>query len=138
MELSTALDFAGATNRSVLTTIRRNGRPQLSNVLHIIGDDGIIRISITADRAKYHNLRRDPWAAIHVTREDFFAYAVVEGTVELTPVAESPDDPAVDELVAYYRQASGEHPDWPDYRRAMVEDRRVLARLTPTNAYGMF
>ncbi|WP_109528965.1 MULTISPECIES: PPOX class F420-dependent oxidoreductase [Nocardia] len=138
MELSTALDFAGATNRSVLTTIRRNGRPQLSNVLHIIGDDGIIRISITADRAKYHNLRRDPWAAIHVTREDFFAYAVVEGTVELTPVAESPDDPAVDELVAYYRQASGEHPDWPDYRRAMVDDRRVLARLTPTNAYGMF
>ncbi|MEV0711389.1 PPOX class F420-dependent oxidoreductase [Nocardia aurea] len=138
MEPSTALDFAGATNRSVLTTIRRNGRPQLSNVLHIIGDDGIIRISITADRAKYHNLRRDPWAAIHVTREDFFAYAVVEGTVELTPVAESPDDPAVDELVAYYRQASGEHPDWPDYRRAMVEDRRVLARLTPTNAYGMF
>ncbi|WP_216914387.1 PPOX class F420-dependent oxidoreductase [Nocardia noduli] len=138
MELSTALDFAGATNRSVLTTVRRNGRPQLSNVLHIVGDDGIIRISITADRAKYHNLRRDPWAAIHVTREDFFAYAVVEGTVELTPVAESPDDPAVDELVAYYRAASGEHPDWPDYRRAMVEDRRVLARLTPANAYGMF
>ncbi|WP_405178519.1 PPOX class F420-dependent oxidoreductase [Nocardia sp. NBC_01377] len=138
MELSTALDFVGATNRSVLTTIRRNGRPQLSNVLHIVGDDGIIRISITADRAKYHNLRRDPWAAIHVTREDFFAYAVVEGTVELTPVAESPDDPAVDELVAYYRAASGEHPDWPDYRRAMVEDRRVLARLTPANAYGMF
>ncbi|MET7770707.1 PPOX class F420-dependent oxidoreductase [Nocardia sp. NPDC005366] len=137
MELSTALDFAGTTNRSVLTTIRRNGRPQLSNVLHVIGDDGVIRISITADRAKYHNLRRDPWAAIHVTRDDFFAYAVLEGTVELTPVAESPDDPAVDELVAYYRQASGEHPDWPDYRRAMVEDRRVLARLTPTNAYGM-
>ncbi|MEV0295592.1 PPOX class F420-dependent oxidoreductase [Nocardia sp. NPDC050710] len=137
MELSTALDFAGATRRSVLTTIRRNGRPQLSNVLHVVGDDGVIRISITADRAKYHNLRRDPWAAIHVTRDDFFAYAVLEGTVELTPVAESPDDPAVDELVAYYRAASGEHPDWSDYRKAMVEERRVLARLIPTNAYGM-
>ncbi|WP_067841042.1 PPOX class F420-dependent oxidoreductase [Nocardia lijiangensis] len=137
MELSEAVDFARSARRSVLTTIRRNGRPQLSNVLHVVGDDDVIRISITADRAKYHNLRRDPWAALHVTRDDFFAYAVLEGTVELTPVAADPDDPTVDELVAYYRSVSGEHPDWSDYRRAMVEERRVLARFTPTNAYGM-
>ncbi|WP_431971251.1 PPOX class F420-dependent oxidoreductase [Nocardia sp. bgisy134] len=137
MELSEAVDFARSARRSVLTTIRRNGRPQLSNVLHVVGDDDVIRISITADRAKYHNLRRDPWAALHVTRDDFFAYAVLEGTVELTPVAAEPDDPTVEELVAYYRSVSGEHPDWSDYRRAMVEERRVLALFTPTNAYGM-
>ncbi|MET8774258.1 PPOX class F420-dependent oxidoreductase [Nocardia sp. NPDC050713] len=137
MELSEAVDFARSARRSVLTTIRRNGRPQLSNVLHVVGDDDIIRISITADRAKYHNLRRDPWAALHVTRDDFFAYAVLEGTVELTPVATDPDDPTVDELVAYYRAASGEHPDWSDYRRSMVEDHRVIARFTPDRAYGM-
>ncbi|MEV0028574.1 PPOX class F420-dependent oxidoreductase [Nocardia sp. NPDC050793] len=137
MELSEAVDFARSARRSVLTTIRRNGRPQLSNVLHVVGDDDIIRISITADRAKYHNLRRDPWAALHVTRDDFFAYAVLEGTVELTPVAADPDDPTVEELVAYYRAASGEHPDWSDYRRSMVEEHRVLARFTPDNAYGM-
>ncbi|MGW0245887.1 PPOX class F420-dependent oxidoreductase [Nocardia goodfellowii] len=137
MDLSDAVDFARTARRSVLTTIRRNGRPQLSNVLHLVGDDGVIRISITADRAKYHNLRRDPWAALHVTRDDFFAYAVLEGTVELTPVAENPDDATVEELVAYYREATGEHPDWDEYRRAMVEERRVLARFTPVNAYGM-
>ncbi|MFI2476329.1 PPOX class F420-dependent oxidoreductase [Nocardia xishanensis] len=137
MELSEAIDFARSARRSVLTTIRRNGRPQLSNVLHVVGDDDIIRISITADRAKYHNLRRDPWAALHVTRDDFFAYAVLEGTVELTPVAADPDDPTVEELVAYYRAASGEHPDWSDYRRSMVEEHRVLARFMPNNAYGM-
>ncbi|MEU2255619.1 PPOX class F420-dependent oxidoreductase [Nocardia xishanensis] len=137
MELSEAVDFARSARRSVLTTIRRNGRPQLSNVLHVVGDDDIIRISITADRAKYHNLRRDPWAALHVTRDDFFAYAVLEGTVELTPVAADPDDPTVEELVAYYRAASGEHPDWSDYRRSMVEEHRVLARFMPNNAYGM-
>ncbi|WP_068059736.1 PPOX class F420-dependent oxidoreductase [Nocardia xishanensis] len=136
MELSEAVDFARSARRSVLTTIRRNGRPQLSNVLHVVGDDDIIRISITADRAKYHNLRRDPWAALHVTRDDFFAYAVLEGTVELTPVAADPDDPTVEELVAYYRAASGEHPDWSDYRRSMVEEHRVLARFMPNNAYG--
>ncbi|GAB2646887.1 PPOX class F420-dependent oxidoreductase [Nocardia goodfellowii] len=137
MDLSDAVDFARTARRSVLTTIRRNGRPQLSNVLHLVGDDGVIRISITADRAKYHNLRRDPWAALHVTRDDFFAYAVLEGTVELTPVAENPDDATVEELVAYYREATGEHPDWDEYRRAMVGERRVLARFTPANAYGM-
>ncbi|GAA5101622.1 PPOX class F420-dependent oxidoreductase [Nocardia iowensis] len=137
MELATAVDFARTHRRSVLTTIRRNGRPQLSNVLHVVGDDGIIRISITADRAKYHNLVRDPWAAIHVTRDDFFAYAVLEGIVELTPVAAEPDDPIVDALVDYYRSASGEHPDWDEYRRAMVAEHRALALFTPDHAYGM-
>ncbi|MGW4326646.1 PPOX class F420-dependent oxidoreductase [Nocardia sp. NPDC004573] len=137
MELAAAVDFARDHRRSVLTTIRRNGRPQLSNVLHVVGDDGRIRISITADRAKYHNLVRDPWAALHVTRADFFAYAVLEGTVELTPVAAAPDDPTVDALVDYYRTANGEHPDWDEYRDAMIADRRALVLFTPTHAYGM-
>lgn len=137
MDLDAALDFARTTSRSVLTTLRRDGRPQLSNVTHWTAPDGIIRISITADRAKYFNLRRQPWAALHVTREDFWAYAVLEGDVELTPVAANADDATVEELIAYYRALSGEHPDWPDYRRAMVTDRRAIVRIHPTRAYGM-
>ncbi|MFC8044190.1 PPOX class F420-dependent oxidoreductase [Nocardia sp. NPDC057353] len=137
MELDRALEFARSTTRSVLTTLRRDGRPQLSNVLHVTGDDGLIRISITADRAKYPNLRRQPWAALHVTDAAFGSYAVLEADVELTAVAAAPDDPAVDALVAYYRAGSGEHPDWDDYRRVMVADRRVLVTLTPTRAYGL-
>jgi len=137
MELHTAVDFARSNNHSVLTTIRGNGRPQLSNVLHHVYDDGGIRISITADRAKYKNLVREPWAALHVTREDFYAYVVLEGDVALTPVAAGPGDDSVEALVEYYRLALGEHPDWDDYRRAMVDDRRVLVTFTPTRAYGM-
>jgi PPOX class probable F420-dependent enzyme len=137
MELSSAVDFARVNRHSVLITIRRNGRPQLSNVLHHVFDDGVIRISITADRAKYKNLLREPWAALHVTQADFYAYAVLEGLVELTPVATRTDDPTVDELVAYYRAAMGEHDDWNAYRQAMVADRRVIARFKPTRAYGM-
>jgi PPOX class probable F420-dependent enzyme len=137
MELSDAVDFARANRHSVLTTIRRDGRPQLSNVLHHVGGDGIIRISVTADRAKYHNLRREPWSALHVTRDDFYAYVVLEGTADLSPVAAAPDDDTVEELVAYYRDALGEHDDWDDYRRAMVDDRRVMVRFTPNRAYGM-
>ena len=137
VELSDALAFARTNRWSVLTTIRRNGHPQLSNVAHYVGDDGVIRISITADRAKYYNLVREPWAALHVTRPDFFAYAVLEGAVELSPVATRPDDDTVAELIAYYRALSGEHEDWDDYRAAMVAERRAVVRLTPDRAYGM-
>jgi PPOX class probable F420-dependent enzyme len=137
MELSAALDFARANPRSVLTTIRGNGRPQLSNVSHHVYDDGLIRISITSDRAKYKNLAREPWAALHVTSPDFWAYAVIEGDVSLSPVAADPNDATVEELVGYYRAVSGEHPDWDEYRAAMVADHRVMVRLTATRAYGM-
>jgi PPOX class probable F420-dependent enzyme len=137
MDLTTAVGFARSHRQSVLVTLRANGRPQLSNVLHHLGDDGVARVSITADRAKYHNLVRTPWAALHVTRDDFYAYVVLEGDVELAPVAEAPDDPTVEELVALYRAMLGEHPDWDDYRRAMVADRRAVVRLRPDRAYGM-
>ena len=137
MDLTDAVDFARTTRQSVLTTIRRNGRPQLSNVLHVVGDDGLIRISVTAERAKYKNLAREPWAALHVTREDFFAYAVVEAAVELSAVAAAPDDAAVGELVDHYRSLMGEHEDWDAYRRAMVTEHRAVVRLRPTHAYGM-
>lgn len=137
MELDRALDFARSTQRSVLTTLRRDGRPQLSNVLHVTGTDGRIRISVTADRAKYRNLHRTPWAALHVTDPGFGSYIVLEADAHLTPVAAAPDDPTVDALVGYYRAGTGEHPDWDDYRRAMVADRRALVTLTPTRAYGL-
>jgi PPOX class probable F420-dependent enzyme len=137
MDLDTAFDFARTTRQSVLTTVRRSGRPQLSNVLHHVTDDGVVKISITADRAKYRNLVREPWAALHVSRDDFFAYVVLESDVELTPVSASPDDATVAELVELYRSLAGEHEDWDAYRAAMVAERRVVARLLPNRAYGM-
>ena len=104
--------------------------------MHACSDDGVISVSTTADRAKYHNLRREPWAALKVDGESFWSYAVIEADVELSDVAAEPGRCAVDELVDYYRAISGEHPDWDDYRRSMVADHRVVARLTPTRAYG--
>jgi PPOX class probable F420-dependent enzyme len=137
MDLDQALDAARATSQSVLTTIRRDGRPQLSNVLHGVGEDGIIRISTMADRAKSANLRRTPWAALHVNGRDFWSYAVIEADAEVSAVATDPHDPTVEELVTLYRSLSGEHDDWDDYRAAMVRDHRVVARLSPTRAYGL-
>lgn len=136
MDLNRAVEAARATHQSVLTTLRKDGRPQLSNVLHAVGEDGVIRVSTTADRAKYANLRRTPWAALHVDGESFWSYAVLEADAELSEVAADPHDGTVEELVDLYRQLSGEHDDWDEYRAAMVRDRRVVVRLRPTRAYG--
>jgi hypothetical protein len=116
MELATAHAFAAERRNGVLVTLKRDGRPQLSNIVYQFAD-GTFRISITSDRAKYVNLRRDPRASIYVGRD--------------------PHDASADALVALYRSIAGEHPDWEDYRRAMVADNRAVVTVKVTNAYGM-
>lgn len=137
MELSDALTFARDHKNGVLTTIKRDGRPQLSNITYHIGSDGAVQISITADRAKYANLRRDHRASVHIARSDFWAYIVLEGDAELAPVAADPNDATVDALVELYRNLAGEHDNWDDYRSAMVRDLRTVVSLRPAHAYGM-
>ena len=136
MDLEQAMEFVRGGREGVLTTIRRDGRPQLSNIVYAVDAAGTIRISVTASRAKTKNLARDPRASLYVRRESFWAYAVVDGPAELTPVADDPHDATVDELIAYYRGVSGEHENWDEYRAAMVADRRLVVRFTPEHAYG--
>ncbi|GED83631.1 PPOX class F420-dependent oxidoreductase [Streptomyces sp. 6-11-2] len=122
----------------VLVTLKRDGRPQLSNVAHAYDpDERVIRVSITDDRAKTRNLRRDPRASYHVTSPDRWAYTVAEGSADLSPVAADPYDETVEELVRLYRDVLGEHPDWDDYRAAMVRERRLVLRLRVERAYGI-
>lgn len=137
MDLSDALTFVRERKGGVLATQKGDGRPQLSNIIYSVDDAGVIRISVTADRAKYKNLVRRPVASLHVSRDDFYAYVVLDCDVELSEVAADPDDATVEELVAVYRAMAGEHPDWDEYRASMVTDRRVVVRLRPTHAYGM-
>lgn len=122
----------------VLATIKGDGRPQLSNVTyHFDPRAQAIEVSITEPRAKTRNLRRDPRASLLVSSDDGWSYAVAEGDAVLSPPAAAPDDSTVDSLVALYRAIAGEHPDWDEYRRAMVVDRRVLLRLPIGHLYGM-
>ena len=122
----------------VLATVKRDGRPQLSNVsYHFDPRTTVIEVSITEPRAKTRNLRRDPRASILVSADDGWSYAVAEGTAELSPPAADAHDDTVEGLIALYRNIAGEHPDWDDYRRAMVTDRRVLMRLPISHVYGM-
>ena len=137
MQIADALTFVRNHKHGVLTTLKADGRPQLSNIIYAVDGD-LVRISITADRAKARNAARDPRVSLHVTSDDFWAYVVLEGDAELSPVAAAPDDETVAELVELYRSMAGEHPDWDDYRAAMVRDKRLVLRLRPTHAYGMF
>ncbi len=137
MELRDAVEAARTYHESTLTTLRGDGLPQLSNVLHAVGEDGLVRVSTTANRAKYRNLQRRPWAALKLDAGSFWSYVVLEGAVDLSPVAATVDDATVDELVELYRALSGEHPDWSDYRASMVADHRLVIRLRPDRAYGM-
>lgn len=122
----------------VLATIKRDGRPQLSNVSYYFDPRKLtVQASITEPRAKTRNLRRDARASLHVSCDDGWSYAVAEGNAILTPPAASPDDDTVEALIGLYRNIAGEHPDWDDYRRAMVDDRRVVMTLPISHLYGM-
>jgi PPOX class probable F420-dependent enzyme len=137
MELRLALRRASSGRLGALVTLRRDGRPQLSNVMYGVGH-GLVRVSVTDDRAKTANMRRDPRASLYVSRPDGWSYLVIDGEAELSPVATAPDDSVVDELVELYRSLQGDHPDWDEYRRAMVADRRLVVRLRPVHAYGVW
>ena len=123
MDLETALTFAATRRNAVLTTLRRDGRPQQSVIFYVANNDRFT-ISVTASRAKTANLRRDPRAALFIPGDGPFEWVRLDGTVELS---------AVD----YYRTGTGEHEDWEAYRAAMVTDGRLLATFTATAATGI-
>lgn len=121
----------------VLATIKSDGRPQLSPVTPFYDRDaGVIQVSMTAGRAKTANLRRDQRASLEVTSPDGWAWATAEGTATLLGPGSDPHGPEVQALVNYYRNASGEHPDWDEYRSVMISDRRVLMTMTVDKVYG--
>lgn len=124
-------------HRGVLATLKRDGRPQLSTVAYAYQPERqLVRISTTAERAKARNLGRDPRASLHVASADGSAWAVAEGTARLTEVARDAQDATVAELVDLYRQVRGEHPDWDEFRAAMVAEHRLAVLLTVERVYG--
>lgn len=131
------VDLFTEISGGTLITLKRDGRPQSSVVAHTFdAETRTLHISVTDDRAKTRNLRRDPRVSYQVTRTDLSAYAVGEGRAELSPVAQDPHGATVEALVVYYRGLRGEHPDWDDYRAAMVAERRLLLTVALEHVYG--
>ncbi len=137
MDIAKAIKWAAERHLGVLVTIRADGRPQSSDIVYDL-DGGTFSISVTDGRAKTANLRRDPRAVLHVSDPSSWSYVSFDGTVEVLPTAMVPEDATCDALVRYYERVSGKpHPDWAEYRRAMVDERRLVVRFTPRSATGM-
>jgi PPOX class probable F420-dependent enzyme len=131
------------THLGTLATIKKDGRPQLSDVLYAAGPygghDRVIRFSTQASLAKVHNVRRDPRVSLKVTGPGGWSYAVAEGTAEVSKPSTEPDDVTVEELIDIYRLAGeSEHPDWDEFRQAMVADGRIVFRIHVERLYGLY
>jgi PPOX class probable F420-dependent enzyme len=130
MDLEAARAVVRDQHHAVLTTMRRDGTPQMSPVLVAVDDDGRVVVSSRETAIKTKNVRRDPRAWLCVLPDGFFGrWVQIEGDVEVVSLPE-----AMDGLVAYYRSTVGEHEDWDDYRAAMQREERVLIRLDLSRA----
>jgi PPOX class probable F420-dependent enzyme len=124
------LDFVRARHQGIVITTRPDGRPQASPVTCGVDASGRIVIATYPERAKTRNARRDPsQVSVLVLSDDFGGpWVQVDGTAEVLDVPE-----AVEPLVEYFRSISGEHPDWAEYREAMVRQGKSLLRVTPVS-----
>ena len=132
MNEAEARAFVERQHRGVLATLKRDGRPQLSNVVYALDDDGRIKVSTTRTRAKARNLRRDPRASLAVQGDTWQEYLVVEGTAEVL------DGDVLADLRRVYEKVQGKpHPNWDEFDAAMRRDGRVLLAITIQRYYPL-
>ena len=137
MQLSTAIDWAAGRTFGVLITIRRDGRPQSSDIVYAVEDGGVSDIDHGRASQDSQLAERPVAAVLHVTDAARWSYLSFDGTVDLSPVATSPDDATIETLVRYYEMVNkAPHPDWDEYRRAMIDEQRLIARFTPASVVG--
>ncbi|MCL3862865.1 PPOX class F420-dependent oxidoreductase [Actinotalea sp. K2] len=120
------LTYLRPRHEAILLTWRASGGPQMSPVTCGVDDAGRVVVSTYPSRAKAVNLRRDPRASLCVLSDDGDdSWVQVDGTAEVLDLPDS-----VEPLVEYYRSIAGEHPDWDEYREAMVRQGKSLIRVT--------
>jgi PPOX class probable F420-dependent enzyme len=130
MDVGHALDYLRSNHRSVIITRKHDGELAPSPVVHGVDDQNRVVISSREPAFKVRNLRRDPRATLCAFQDTFYGpWVTVSGPAEIVSL---PD--AMEPLVELYRQISGEHPDWDDYRATMVKERRLIVAVTPTSA----
>jgi PPOX class probable F420-dependent enzyme len=126
MDLGKARAFIKENHRAVMMTYRQDGRPQLSPVAAGLDAEGRVVVSTRETAYKTRNLRRDPRVSLCVFMEKFYGdWIQIDGTTEVLSLPE-----ALEPLVDYYKRTWGEHPDWAEYREAMVKEKRVLLVIT--------
>ena len=130
MEIDDAIEYVRTHHHAVLATLKKDGSPQLSPVTAGVDAEGRVIISTRQTAYKVRHVRRDPRAWLCAFPDGFYGrWAQIEGAVEIVELPE-----AMEGLISYYRDISGEHPDWDDYRAAMEREQRVLLRITISKA----
>lgn len=129
-------DFLAARRNGVLITLKSDGRPQASNIFYGLAGERI-QVSVTESRSKTRNVRRDPRVSMHVSSEDFWIYLVVEGTAELSAVAQEPGDDVCQALLAHYESLAGPHPDRDEFFAAQVAEGRLLLSFAAEHVYPL-
>jgi PPOX class probable F420-dependent enzyme len=120
------VEFMRTRHHAILMTTKADGSPQMSPATSGVDADGRIVIATYPKRAKVVNIRREPKVSVCLLSDDFGgAWVQVNGVAE---VIDLPD--AVEPLVEYFRSISGEHPDWDEYREAMLKQGKSLIRIT--------
>jgi PPOX class probable F420-dependent enzyme len=126
MDIDEAIEYVRRNHHAVLATLKQDGTPQLSPVTVGVDDDGRVIISTRQTAYKVRHVRRNPRVWVCVFPDGFYGrWVQLEGTAEIEELPA-----AMDGLIRYYRDISGEHPDWDDYRAAMERDQRLLLRIT--------
>ena len=136
VEFDDARPFLADRTGGAVAVTDDDGVPHVTRIAYALGDDDVIRVSITADRVKTRHLRDRGSASLHVRGDDDWHWVTVVADAELTAVADDPDGPVADELLATYEAVAGEHDDPDEFRRAMVADDRLVLRLHPRRVYG--
>ena len=135
IELAEGLAFAADVQGGTLITIRRDGRPQSSDVHHAVADGAIV-FSVLPTRSKVFNIERDPRVVYHVSHEG--SYLSFDGTATVSPIPTETHGPAMDILIDAFRAAAKkEHPDWDEFREAMVREKRRVITVTPAGVVGL-
>lgn len=128
-------DFISSNDKAVLSTFRRSGQAQLSIVVVGAHEDGAA-FTTTENRSKLLNLRRDPRCSLLVSQDSWWGFVVLEGAARILAADNTDPEELRQAFRDVYRSISGEHPDWDEYDRAMVEDRRAVVIVAPDQIYG--
>ncbi|MBC95346.1 PPOX class F420-dependent enzyme [bacterium] len=136
MDIEKAITWARDTHHGVLITLRKDGRPQSSDIAYAF-IDGKFCISATATRAKTKNLLKDNRAVLHITSPKTWSYVSFDGSVEITETAKVSDDNVCQELANVFTAIQKkDHPNWDEFNQAMIEDERLVIRFVPVTAVG--
>ncbi len=132
MNREQALDYLKRNHRGVLATMKKDGRPQLSNIAYMVDDNGEIKISTTADRVKARNIQRDGRVSMTALGDNWYEYIVAEGTGRVS------EEGQLEELRRLYEGIAGKpHPNWEEYDQAMLNDHRVIVSITIEKLYPL-